>query len=105
MKNPISIFPNGIDSRIFYSDCNIENLPVLENYKQLLSVGKYTDAKNLLENSDIDYFGAWILNLLENRLYALERYLKEDVAKPELVFYSDTEPDATEVGQSWVSDN
>lgn len=103
MKNELTIFPSGIDSRIFFSDCDLENLPTMEKYKNLISSGKYTEAANCLYNADVDYYGAWFLNLLENRLRAIGRYALDEIEKPELVLYQSTEPSTTE-GMCWVGD-
>lgn len=75
MKNTISIFPNGIDSRVFFSDLGIDDLNTIHQYHSLLSQGKYSQASQLLNNSEVFFYGAWSLNLLENRLNKIGSYL------------------------------
>lgn len=53
MKNVISIFPDGIDSRVFFSDIDLDNVNVMSEHGDLIKQGKYTDASQLLNNSDV----------------------------------------------------
>lgn len=94
-------FPNKVDDRIFYNDIDLEHLHILDQYKTLLINSNYDEASTLLQDSDIDYFGSWLLNLFELRLRATQEYLltKE---KPKLQIYSSTEPTNTRMGTVWV---
>ena len=100
MKNTTSKFPSMIDDRVFFEDINLTQLDIKNQYEQLLQQGKYTEASQLLNNSDVDFYGAWILNLLENRLLNIQTYL-QDETKPHLVDYN-TQP--TTNGAHWISD-
>lgn len=93
-----------IDDPLFFSDIGLSNLEFVDNYKELLKESKYTSAANVLNSNDIDFFGAWIFNLLENRLKAIEDFLDDGQGKPDLVSYSDTMPKDKPEGYSWVSD-
>lgn len=104
MRSSLTKFPNGIDDRICFSDCDLEKQEILIQHNQLVSNRKYTDAKNLLMNNDIDYFGAWLINLLENRVSAIGKYLLEQ-EKPNLLVLSNDEPDVDSVNFSWIGDN
>ena len=104
MRNTPTVFPNGVDELQFYSDISIDQAPIMENYLRLLNSGNYTSASDYLKNSGVFYYGAWFLNMMENRLRTIGNYLTnlEDL---ELVTYSDSEPSELEVfdGMNWIS--
>ena len=103
MKNTHTIFPNGIDSRVYAQDISLNDLETFSKYQTLLAQGKFSEASVLLNNSDAYFYGAWMLNLLEKRLKAIGDYLinlEEDV----LTHYSETEPENVEYGLNWISD-
>ena len=104
MRNTQTVFPNGVDELQFYSDIAIDQVPIMENYLRLLNSGNYTSASEYLKNSGVFYYGAWFLNMMENRLRTIGNYLTnlEDL---ELVTYSDSEPSESEVydGMNWIS--
>lgn len=89
-----------VDSRIFFQDISLDDLDVLEQHKTLISLESYTKASELLNNSEIDFYGAWLLNLLENRLEAIGSFLLEK-NKPTLQVYSSVEPVA-KTGLHWI---
>ena len=104
MKKTYSIYPDGIDSRVYAQDINIENVSVFNEYQSLLAQGKYTEASKLLNNSDAYFYGAWMLNLLENRLSKIGKYVVMSMGeKPKLTIYQYEEPN-TDVGMTWISD-
>lgn len=103
MRNTASIYPNGIDSRVYAQDINLENISVFNEYQSLLAQGRYIEASELLNNSDAYFYGAWMLNLLENRL----RKIGENVMsmeKPKLTIYQSGEPKVN-VGMTWISND
>ena len=91
MKNILSIFPNGIDSRVFFSDIDLDNINIMNEHENLIKQGKYTDASQLLNNSDVFFYGAWFLNMIENRLVNIGNHLLSK-QKPQLTTYQDSEP-------------
>lgn len=103
MKNTYTIFPDGIDSRVYAQDITLNDIKTFSEYQALLAQGEYTKASDKLNNSDAYFYGAWMLNLLEKRLKAIGDYLinyKEDI----LTYYSETEPKNVESGFNWISD-
>ena len=104
MRNTQTVFPNGVDELQFFNDISIDQVPIMENYLRLLNSGNYTSASEYLKNSGVFYYGAWFLNMMENRLRTIGNYLTnlEDL---ELVTYSDSEPSESEVydGMNWIS--
>ena len=103
MKNTHTIFPSGIDSRVYAQDITLNDLETFSKYQTYLTQGKYSEASVLLNNSDAYFYGAWMLNLLEKRLKAIGNYLitlEEDI----LTYGSETEPENVTYGTSWISD-
>ena len=96
MRNTQTVFPNGVDELQFFSDISIDQVPIMENYLRLLNSGNYTSASEYLKNSGVFYYGAWFLNMMENRLRTIGNYLTnlEDL---ELVTYSNSEPSESEI--------
>ncbi len=91
MKNTLSIFPQGIDTRAFFSDISIDYINLISQYQILIKQKRYSEASRLLNNSDASFYGAWIFNLFDNRLKNIGEYLLT-LEKPKLTIYQDTEP-------------
>lgn len=104
MKNTHSIYPNGIDSRVYAQDINIENVSIINDYQSLLAQGEYPKASALLNNSDAYFYGAWMLNLLENRLNLIGKNVMEMI-KPKLTIYQSEEPEGEPNGMVWIGDD
>ena len=102
MKEYNTVFPNLIDDRYFFQDISIDKLPIMDKYNSMINVSAYTDAAEYINTQDVTFYGAWILNMLEERLIALENFLVYDVEKPELVSYTNTEPTGVPVGYCWT---
>lgn len=104
MKNTLSIFPNGIDSRIFFSDISIEFTDLMRRYQELIKQELYSDASKLLNNSDVFFYGAWLFHLFDNRLLKIEPALL-NLEKPKLTTYQPNEPtDNLSGNMSWIGD-
>ena len=95
-------FPNKVDDRVFYNDIDLEHLHILGQYKDLLIASKYDEASDLLQQSNIDYFGSWLLNLFELRIRTTQEYLLNNKEKPKLQVYSPTEPTGIREGIVWI---
>ena len=91
MKNITTKFPSQIDDRVYFSDISISQISVMKQYYTLLNAGEYTKASELLENSGVFYYGAWCLNLLENRLYEIGNHVI-GLEEINLLKYSELEP-------------
>lgn len=101
MRDTSTKFPTEIDSRIFACDINLKQVPIMQEYYRYLESGNYTRATELLNNSDVFFYGAWTLNLLENRLCAIGDYVMQ-LEKPTLVTYQSTEPRNAYQGMNWI---
>ena len=101
MKDTSTKFPQEIDSRTFFQDIDISQVPIMQEYYKLLNAGNYDAASELLNNSEVFFYGAWLLNLLENRLNAVGEYVMQ-LEKPKLVVYQSTEPSNPTQGLCWI---
>lgn len=104
MKNIISIYPDGIDSRVFFSDLSLEHVDLMNQYQSLIAQNKYSDASKLVNESDASFYGAWIYNLLDYRLCNIGNYLltKE---QPKLITFQSEEPsDDLSLNMTWIGD-
>ena len=101
MKDASTKFPQEIDDRIFWQDLQIYQTPIMQKYYTYLNAGNYDEASDLLNNSDVFFYGAWILNLLENRLYAIEKYVF-GLDKNKIVEYQRTAPFNVSQGTVWI---
>ena len=104
MKNTDTIFPDGgIDSRVYAQDITLNDLETFSKYQTLIAQGKYTEASDLLNNSDVYFYGAWMLNLLEKRLQAIGNYVR-NLEDEVLTCGSESEPENVTYGTNWISD-
>ena len=101
MKEYKSVFPEYIDDRHFFQDTSIDKLPIMTKFNNMISAGAYSAASEYINSQDVTFYGAWILNMLEERLIALENYLVNETEKPDLIRYTDTEPTDVPVGYMW----
>ena len=100
-KNVESLFPYKIDPRIYFENLRTEQLNTKNEYEAHLQDEEYSEASASLCNSDMDYYGAYVLNLFENRFKAIAEYV-DMKTKPKLVFYQEEEPENITVGRSWI---
>ena len=94
VKNEDSVFPDAIDDRIYMQEVSLSKLDEKQEYDDLRDDGNYSEAMQVLEGSSVDYFGAPILNHIENRFVKLEEYLPT-IEKPDWSMYSTKEPNTT----------
>lgn len=106
MKNVNTKFPSQIDDRIFFQDLNIDQTLIMKQYYTLLNSGSYTKSSELLNNSEVFFYGAWCLNLLENRLYAIGNYVM-NLEGVDSVVNSELEPSTANLKNnfSWIGGN
>lgn len=102
--NEQSVFPDAIDPLIFFADADLDNRHYLDTYYALLISHDYVGASEYLQGlqteidgrvvSPIAYYGAWLLNLYENELFAIEDHMPDLVpenSKPKLVHHGRNE--------------
>ena len=101
MKDTSTKFPQEIDQRTFFSDIDASQVPIMQEYYKLLNAGNYDMASDLLNNSEVNFYGAWLLNMWENRLNAVGEYVMK-LEKPKLITYQSAEPTNPYQGMNWI---
>lgn len=104
MKDIECKFPSAIDERLFFNDISINQVSIMKNYYNFLNAKNYNMASKYLNNSEVFFYGAWCLNLLENRLYAIGNYIIQ-LEDMNLLVYNNLEPSTSELydGMAWIS--
>ena len=90
--NTTSVYPNGIDSMMFLQDNSLEKLDIINEYNNLISLGKYDEA-NVFINQQEGIYGyfADFFNAIENRIYTLQEYLLTTPSKYQPFVYYEGE--------------
>lgn len=101
--NDKSVFPKDIDSRCFMSDADLEHVDLLHQYQNLIRNHRYGDASRLLESSDSFYYGAYLFNMFEHRLYQIGQYVLNKKDKAELGYYQTEVPVLPKKGTYWIA--
>ena len=106
MRNTTSKFPNEIDDRLFLSDVSISQVPIMNEYRTLLNKGDYSSASALLNDSGVFYYGAWILNLLEDRLCKIGEAIMNEEDHSLMTYNTLTMSQMNDVtlGMNWITD-
>lgn len=63
----------------------------MQRFYQYINLGLYTKAFELLDSSEAFYYGAWLLNMLEDRLCVIGDYISK-IEKPKIFLYDTSEP-------------
>lgn len=97
----ISIFPSGIDRRIYFSDINIDGVPIMDTYNQLISERKYTEANNFISQQNVvHHYSADLFNYIEAIIESTQEYIS-NLEKYNPFHTSDAEP-SIEVNEFWI---
>ena len=76
LVNSASYYPNKVDEMIFFQDNDIEKVPIITQYENLISQGKYNEANKFINQQEGVYgYFADFFNAIENRIYSLQDYL------------------------------
>lgn len=102
MKDYSTKYPKSIDDRIFFQDVCIDKLDIMETYQRMIKAGSYSSASDYINKANVSFYGAFLLNMLEVRLIAIENYVVYEMEKPDIVTYTDTEPTDVPVGYCWT---
>lgn len=106
MRNIVSKFPNEIDERLFLSDVSISQVPIMGKHRAFLIKGDYTSAYKLLDDSNVFYYGAWILNLLEDRLCKIGEAIMDEEDHTLMTYNTLTVSQMNDIydGMNWITD-
>ena len=102
MKDYSSVFPDNVDKLNFFQDISIDKIPIMEKHQRMIAQKTYSAASEYLNEQDITFYGAWVLNMFEERLIAIENYILYQLEKPNLTTYKDIEPTNVDVGYCWT---
>lgn len=95
--NTLSHYPEGIDPMLFFQDNDLDKIDIINEYNNLISQGKYSEASNYIENQEGVYgYFADFFNAIENRIYNLQEYLLKKSPKKQPFIYTD-EPGSNSV--------
>lgn len=94
MINASSQFPTEYDYPGYWSDVSISQKSTMDEYEAYIAAGKYTEAYELISQSNVFGWYADFLNAIENRIRALQVYLTDtlEVQHPDQDMYDDDEP-------------
>lgn len=77
----------------------------MNHYHRLLKSGSYTAASNYLCDSNVFSYGAWFLNVIEDRIVKIEEYAMS-LKKNTLTTYQSPEPtENLYQNMVWVGDS
>ena len=101
MKSIETKFPTEIDKRQFFPDISRDQVYIMNTYNDYIANGEYEKASEFLNNSEVFFYGAWLLNMFENRLHAIGDYLI-NTEKSKLTIYENSEPSDLYEGMNWI---
>lgn len=100
-----SSFPNSVDDIAFISDVNLDTLEIYKYHKDLVNNQKYTEASNYLnQQTGITPVNADFFNMLENRIYQTQLYVK-DKEKVNPCSYVSQPINVSKTNPIWISDS
>lgn len=70
-----SAFPDKVDPLIFFQDIDISQVTALKEYQRFIRIGKYDEANEYMKHHNLHGYCAGLFNLIENRIYTLQKYL------------------------------
>lgn len=70
-----SVFPDSIDDLPFISDVDIPNKDIMINIQNYIDQGDYDNASKLCNTSNITSINSDYFNMVQNRIYSLQKYL------------------------------
>lgn len=106
--NTISYYPNGIDNMLFFQDNDLEKISIINTYNNLIEQGKYTEAGKYINFQNNVYgFFADYFNIIENRIFNLQKYILEKPPKEQPFIYYNLADDgneepSVEEGMFWI---
>ena len=103
MKNGDVLFPDGIDSRSYFSDIDLQNKEFLTVHNQYMNAKNYVGASTYAEATGHEYFGAYLFNALEGRIHNIGEHEKSEGENTIRPFYQDEKPDENWENLTWIS--
>lgn len=86
----------------FFSDVNLSQKEIMDEYNSLIAQGLYNKANEFIsQQKGVFSYSADFLNLIENRIDSLQTYLLTKKAKQPFVF-SENEPTNVQINYIWI---
>lgn len=100
----ITRFPKEIDERIYFQDINLSQISIIQEYYKYLNLGLYSKASELINGSEVFCYGAWLLNMFEDRLCVIGEYISNLEPVKLNLLYGTTEPTDEDLEDdiSWI---
>ena len=89
MHNGTSVFPTDIDSQTFFADMRIKDTQLQTEYLAKVKSGNLDEAAEILDESNLEYYGAYWYNMMVSRLFALETYLSNKEATDRVCYQNE----------------
>ena len=110
MHKTSTTFPSKVDTREFFSDASLKEQDLLEAHHSLVKQGQLKEASQYLYDNveaadrNVSYDGAYIWNMMDSRLVAIEDYVVSHPTTKVVPYYSDNEPLYADqfVGMIWI---
>lgn len=99
-----SVFPDSIDNRLWFSDVKVSQKSTMDSYQNLISNENYTEASELLNNSEVSFLGKEVLDTFEDEIIKIEEYIDGNLTANTNWYFTDHVPNHIKVGEPWVSD-
>ncbi len=97
-----SSYPDSIDDLVFISDTDIKHESVYKKHQELINNKNYTQASEYISGqTDITPITADLFNLIQNRIIAMQEYLKNSAESCERVVYGN-KPDSPVNKTTWI---
>ena len=78
-----------------HNDMGAEDIEIVNQHKNLINTGNYSDATTLLDNNDYQKgFRASFFNSIQNKIRSVQEYLLNEFVADDDEFYSYEEPTA-----------
>ena len=88
--NTMSDYPGEIDDMTFFQDNDLENVEIIDQYENLISQGKYSEADTFINQQEGVYgYFADFFNLLENKIYSLQEHILTKEKKQPFIFHDE----------------
>ena len=103
--NSLSFYPDGgVDQLLFFQDNEIDQLPIIKHYDELIKKNQYSEAdKYISQQEGIHGYFADFFNAIENRIYSLQSHLLNKEKTQQFIDgEDDSEPENPSLNTIWI---
>ncbi len=95
-------YPNDIDKRSYFSDVTLDKVSIINAHHAYVRAQNYHDAAETAENANVDYYGAYLFNRLEEILYQIGGALRTSNVSVLRPYVSKNPPKTVGKGMVWI---